>query len=208
MDGVLADSEPLHFEAARRILARHGVIYTAADNEAFVGTTAMQMYGTLRARHGLGVSAAELAAAYASELLVLIPGQVQPMAGVPEVPRRLRAAGFRLALGSSTEGTVIRATLASLGVAELFETVVAGPDVARSKPAPDIFLECARRLGVPPAACLVIEDSRNGVLAAKAAGMACAAVPCPSTPPQDLSAATYHLPSLHALPGLLLAGAG
>jgi HAD superfamily hydrolase (TIGR01509 family) len=208
MDGVLADSEPLHFEAARRLLARHGVAYTAADNQEFVGVTARQTYATLRARHGLDVSAEDLATAYAAELLAIIPGRVRPMAGVPEVPRRLRAAGFRLGLGSSTEGAVIQVTLASLGVAELFDAVVAGPEVARSKPAPDIFLECARRLGVPPSACLVIEDSRHGVLAAQAAGMPCVAIPCPATAPQDLSAATYHLPSLHALGALLLADTG
>jgi HAD superfamily hydrolase (TIGR01509 family) len=208
MDGVLADSEPLHFAAARRVLARHGVTYTAADNQEFVGVTALKTYATLRARHGLEVSADDLARAYAAELLEVIPGQVQPMAGVPEVPRRLRAAGFRLGLASSTEGEVIQVTLASLGVVELFEVVVSGPEVARSKPAPDIFLECARRLGLPPTACLVIEDSKNGTLAARAAGMPCVAIPCPATQPQDLSAATYHLPSLGALPALLLPDAG
>ena len=203
MDGVLVDSEPLHFEAARLVLARHGVCFTEAENQEFLGVTAHETYATLRARHGLAVPEDQLVDAYAAELIRLIPTQVRPMAGVPEVLERLRAAGFRLGLASSAERVVISATLAGLGVADLFEVVVAGTDVGRGKPAPDIFLQCARRLGVPASACFVIEDSRNGVLAARAAGMRCAAIPCSATAEHDLSAATCRLPSLLALPGLL-----
>jgi HAD superfamily hydrolase (TIGR01509 family) len=205
MDGVLADSEPLHFEAARRVLARHGVCFTEAENQEFLGVTARETYATLCARHGLAVPADQLVHAYASELIRVIPTQIRPMAGVPEVLATLRAAGFHLSLASSAERAVISTTLVGLGVTDLFEVVVAGPDVGRGKPAPDIFLECARRLGLPAAACLVIEDSRNGVLAARAAGMPCAVIPCPATAHQDLTAANYRLPSLLALPAFLAA---
>jgi beta-phosphoglucomutase-like phosphatase (HAD superfamily) len=75
--------------------------------------------------------------------------------------------------------------------------------VGRGKPAPDIFLETARRLGLLPGHCVVVEDSRNGVLAARAAGMASVAVPCASTARQDFSAATAHLSDLLALPAWL-----
>jgi len=130
-----------------------------------------------------------------------------PMPGIPAVPRALAARGYRLAVASSSALEVIRATVDVLGIATLFETLVSGLDVGRGKPAPDVFLETARRLGLPPRACLAVEDSRNGVLAAKAAGMACAAIPCPATRHEDFSAADYRfgaltdlLPALGAAP--------
>src|SRR5262249_59183392 len=95
---------------------------------------------------------------------------------------------------------VIETTLTTLGVRALFEAVVSGVEVAHGKPAPDVFLEAARRLGVPPDACLVIEDSQRGVQAARAAGMRCVAIPCRETRRHDFSAATLVLP---ALPDLL-----
>ncbi len=208
MDGVLIDSEPLHFEATRRVLADHGVPYSATDNEEFLGVTASQTYATLRSRHQLAVAERDLIQAYSEELLRVIPDRAQPMAGVPEVLEKLRAAGLRLALASSAEPEVIQATLAGLRVSGFFDVVVSGAEVERGKPAPDIFLEAARRLGVPPGACLVVEDSRNGVLAARAAGMRCVAIPCPTTASQDLSPATARLGSLLALPAYLVGPGG
>jgi beta-phosphoglucomutase-like phosphatase (HAD superfamily) len=85
----------------------------------------------------------------------------------------------------------------------VFEALVSGDEVPRGKPAPDVFLMAARRLGVEPAACLVVEDSRNGVLAGKAAGMVVAAVPCPATSHEDFGPADFVLPGLEGLPKLL-----
>jgi HAD superfamily hydrolase (TIGR01509 family) len=122
------------------------------------------------------------------------------MPGVPEVLHRVRAAGYRLALASSAEMAVIEANLGALAIGGLFEAVVSGAQVPRGKPAPDVFLAAAARLGVPAEACLVIEDSRNGLLAAKAAGMRCAVVPCAYTRHQDFREADHRLA---ALPDLL-----
>src|SRR5262249_48969068 len=90
-------------------------------------------------------------------------------------------------------------TLTALGVRALFEAVVSGVEVARGKPAPDVFLEAAKRLGVPAGACLVIEDSERGVQAARAAGMRCVAIPCGETRHHALSAASWGLPALPEL---------
>jgi HAD superfamily hydrolase (TIGR01509 family) len=204
MDGVLVDSEPLHFEAARRILAGHGVPYTDADNRQFFGLTAAEAFRILRARHALAADASALAQQYAHEVVTLIEAHALPMPGVPDVLQRLHGAGFRLALASSSDPVVIAATLRRLGVAALFETVVSGADVTRGKPAPDIFVEAARRLGVPAEACLVIEDSRNGVLAAKAAAMACVAIPCRATAHEDFSEAALQVANLVELAAALL----
>jgi HAD superfamily hydrolase (TIGR01509 family) len=208
MDGVLVDSEPLAMEAMRRVMARHGVRYTEADNEEFLGRTTPETCRVLRARHGIAAGEAELARHYLDLRIALTRAAPPAMPGVPAVLERLRAAGYRLALASSAEPEAVAATVEALGIAHLLEAVVSGDQVPRGKPAPDIFLAAARRLGVAPGRCLVVEDTRNGLLAAKAAGMACAVVPCSFTRGQDFREADVRvgaLPDLLALP--LLAGA-
>ena len=121
------------------------------------------------------------------------------MPGVPAVPLELRRRGYRLALASSSRPSLIAATLAAIGVEHVFEVVVSATEVGRGKPAPDIFLEAARRLGVLPDRCLVVEDSYNGVCAALAAGMRCVAIPCETTRHQNFSRATARLASLPEL---------
>jgi HAD superfamily hydrolase (TIGR01509 family) len=200
MDGVLVDSEPLAMEAMRQVMARHGIRYTEADNQEFIGCTTIEECRILKARYGLGAEARELTRQYIDMLLPLIRWRPRPMPGVPGVLVELRRAGQRMALASSAEPELIAANLAALDIERVFDAVVSGVEVERGKPAPDIFLEAARRLGVPPGGCLVIEDSRNGLLAAKAAGMTCGVVPCASTRQQDFSEADHRL---HALSDVL-----
>ena len=206
MDGILVDSEPLNFEALRRVLARYGVTYTEADNEPFVGVTDLEHFRALRHLHRLEPVESELIWEYTDVLLRLIQERTAPMPGIPEVLHALGRAGYPLAVASSSTPEVIAATLGVLGVGQLFKAVVSGAEVARGKPAPDVFLEAARRLRVPPAECLVVEDSRNGVLAAKAAEMRCVAIPCRATRHQDLAEADARLGGLEEL--LALVGAG
>ncbi|MGH7373269.1 MAG: HAD family hydrolase [Candidatus Rokuibacteriota bacterium] len=203
MDGVLVDSEPFGFEALRRVMARHGLPYTEQENAEFLGRTTLESCRTLKARHGLPESAETLADWYIEGMLELIGRAPIPMPGVPEVLQRIRASGYRMALASSAEPRLIEANLAALSLRSLFEAVVSGTQVPRGKPAPDVFLAAAERLGVAPADCLVIEDSRNGLLAAKAAGMRCAVVPCSHTRHQDFREADHRLGALPELLALL-----
>ncbi len=200
MDGVLVDSEPFGFEALRRVMARYGLGYSEEENAEFLGRTTLESCRTLRARHALPDAVEALADFYIQEMLEQIGKGPIPMPGVPEVLVRLRAAGYPLALASSAEVRVIHANLTALALAPLFEAVVSGTQVARGKPAPDVFVAAAERLAVAPEGCLVVEDSRNGLLAAKAAGMRCAIVPCAHTRHQDFREADHHLA---ALPDLL-----
>lgn len=200
MDGVLVDSEPMHVDAMRELLRPYGIAYTDRENEEFFGFTDPEVFRVLRERHGLEPDARELTRRRAQLLVRLTRERTVPMPGVPDVPRRLGRLGYRLAVASSSALEVIEATLDVLGLAPVFETLVSGLEVGRGKPAPDVFLETARRLGLPPGACLVVEDSRNGLLAAKAAGMACASVPCPATRHEDFAEADFRL---GALPELL-----
>jgi HAD superfamily hydrolase (TIGR01509 family) len=206
MDGVLVDSEPLHLEAARRLLATYGVSYSQEDNAEFIGFTDLEIFTILKARHGLAPSTGELARQFAAELIALLTLKAVPMPGVPAVLVWLRQAGYRLALASSSTPEVIAATLRALRIDEHFSTVVSSVEVGRGKPAPDVFLAAASRLGLPPTRCLVVEDSRNGVLAAKRAGMACVAVPCAATRHQSFVEADQVLGSLEELVPLLPGG--
>jgi len=203
MDGVLVDSEPFGFEALRRVMARYGVSYAEEENAELLGRTTLDSCRILKARHRLPDSEETLADWYVEGMLEQIARGPIPMAGVPEVLRRVRAAGYRMALASSAELRVIDANLAALALRPLFEAVVSGTQVARGKPAPDVFLAAAERLGVPPAACLVVEDSRNGLLAAKAAGMRCAVVPCAQTRHQEFGEADHRIAALPELLALL-----
>lgn len=189
MDGVLIDSEPLHFEATRVVLERHGIPYTEAVHGEFLGMAFRDAYRTLQARHGSAVDAAEVSRQRMDALVPVIQQRAVPMDGVPEALESLRRAGYRVALASSSSPEMIRVKLDVLGLTSRFEVAISGLDVARGKPAPDVFVEAARRLGVAPERCLAIEDSRHGMLAARAAGMCCVVVPCAATRDQDFTEA-------------------
>lgn len=203
MDGVLMDSEPLHLRATRFVLGDRARSFTERDNLAFVGATDPEMFRVLRVLFDLDTSTAELVSRKREHLIALVRAEGRPLPGVPEIPLRLRETGLRLGLVSASARPVIDAVLRAVELDDAFETVVSGDEVARGKPAPDGFLMAARRLATDPARCLVVEDSRNGVLAGKAAGMTVAAVPGPTTKGQDFSPADLILPSLEALPKLL-----
>jgi HAD superfamily hydrolase (TIGR01509 family) len=203
MDGVLVDSEPFGFEALRRVMARHGLPYEETENAEFLGRTTLESCRILKARHRLPESEETLAAWYLEGMLEQIGQGPIPMPGVPEVLERVHASGYRMALASSAELRIIDANLTALALGPLFEAVISGTQVARGKPAPDVFLAAAERLGVAPGGCLVVEDSRNGLLAAKAAGMRCAVVPCAHTRHQDFGEADHRLGALDELLPLL-----
>jgi HAD superfamily hydrolase (TIGR01509 family) len=200
MDGVLADSEPLHQDVIRGLLAEYGVDWRPGDHDPTVGLTSVEGFAVICALHPLPHDPRRLDELYTERVLPVLRERVTPMPGVPDVPRALVARGVRLAVASSSSPAVIDATLMALGVRPLFQTTVSGVEVARGKPAPDVFLEAAKRLGVAPDACVVVEDSERGVRAARAAGMRCVAIPCGETRHHDFTHATV---VLSALPELL-----
>jgi len=203
MDGVLIDSEPIHFEAMRALLAGHGVTLRPVHEASFVGCTDREVFRVVKGHYALAPSEADLAAEWIARVVELLGRPLVPLPGVPDVLHLLRRAGARLALASSSAPAIIAATLRGLALSETFEFVVSGHDVRAGKPAPDIFLEAARRLDVPPDECLVIEDSFNGLTAAIAAGMRCIVVPCASTVGHDFRGATACLQRLKDLPRYL-----
>jgi len=172
MDGVLIDSEPLHFEVLRRVLGHDGVQLSGAENEEFIGTTSAAMFATLIARHALPRSVSEYVALYDAAVLEVLrrPHKAQP--GVEHLLGYLRQSSIRLGVASSSNRSWIDATLRSLQLTDAFEAIISGDEVSRGKPDPSIYTLAAQRLGIAPERCLAIEDAPNGVESARRAGMA------------------------------------
>ncbi len=201
MDGVLVDTEPWWRDVRIAFAEARGRTWTDADNRACMGVNTREWATIMRERLGIDESLEQieatvlgaLVARYASEPTVAIPGAAANV-------RRV-ASAVPVALASGAHRSLIDAALAVLGLTDVFGAVVPADEVARGKPAPDVFLEAARRLGVAPAACLVVEDSGNGVRAGKAAGMRVALIPNHHTPPdgETVAAADAVLASLDDL---------
>jgi HAD superfamily hydrolase (TIGR01509 family) len=159
-----------------------------------------------RERSHIAEAVATLVAAHTQARLEEIAAGVDAIDDAVQLAQRLHVSGMRLAIASSSTRAVIDALLRALGVDDIFAVRISGEDpaVQQSKPAPDVYLAAAARLGVEPAACLAIEDSGPGVRAAKQAGMTCIAVPNRWTADQDFGEADVVLESLQYFPLLVL----
>jgi HAD superfamily hydrolase (TIGR01509 family) len=181
MDGVLIDSEPLHYEVLNTVLGRDELHLSRAENEEFIGTTSEVMFATLIERYHLPRSVGEYIAWYDQTLLAALAQPREPRPGVLGMMRYACQKGIRLGIASSSRRLWIDATLLALGLAGAFNAIVSGDDVPRSKPDPAIYRLAAARLDVPPSRCLAIEDSPNGVQSARDAGMSVLGVRTPYT---------------------------
>jgi HAD superfamily hydrolase (TIGR01509 family) len=180
MDGVLLDSEPLHLRALNEVLAPLGYQATAAENQEFFGLTSEECWRVIMRRYALPGQLDDYLVQYDEAVLHALRQPIAPTPGVPALIASLRGQGFGLALASASKRAWVDATLSALGLADAFDLVLSGDDVARGKPSPDLFLLAARRLGVAPDRCIVIEDSPNGLIAAKRAAMVAIALRTPS----------------------------
>ena len=191
MDGVLIDSEPLHCQATNDILAPLGYMLSTERFKRFCGSKVTYVWETLCAELSLKQPPLELAAQKTARYLEILQtsADLVPIAGVREFLAELRAREMRLAVASSSPLSVVETSLKAIGITDLFAAIVSGDHITNGKPAPDIFLYAAGRLNTPPANCIVVEDAANGVMAAKAAGIKCAAYINPHSGNQDLSLA-------------------
>lgn len=177
MDGVLTDSEPLINAAAVAMFHERGVPVQPDDFLPFVGTGENRYIGGVAEKHGVTLDI-EAAKRRTYEIyLDFVPTRLRAFPGAVELVRTCRHAGLKVAVASSADLVKIEANLNQIGLPPReWEAIVSAEDVTHRKPAPDIFLAAARKLGVSPEACVVIEDAVNGVQAAKTAGMRCIAV--------------------------------
>ncbi len=180
---MLVDSEIWWDEVRARFAADHGRRWTRDDQAAVMGANSGAWARIMRERLDLPLPAAAIERAIVDGVVARYAHEGAPrIEGAVEAVRRI-AAGWRVAIASSAHAEVIAAALESTGLTDTFEVVISSDEVAHGKPAPDVYLEVARRLAVAPASALVVEDSRNGVLAARAAGMTVVLVPNASVPP-------------------------
>lgn len=177
MDGVLADSEPLICAAAMEMFRQKGVTVCEKDFLPFIGAGENRYIGGVAEQYGVTLDITEAKAKTYAIYLDMVPTRLKTFPGAVEFVKACRAAGRRCAVASSADRIKVDANLRKIGLPpEAWDTVLSAEDVERRKPHPDIFLKAARRVGVSPAHCTVIEDAVNGIAAAKAAGMRCIAV--------------------------------
>lgn len=192
MDGVLVDSQPYHFKADIDTMAEYGVIKGQKFYESFAGTLTADRMRTLKEMFGLDVPVEEMTIKRENMILDIMGKEdIKPVSGIPEFLRSIKEKGLTTAVASSSDYKLINLILDRLKIAQYFDSVTSGSDVKRGKPSPDVFLLAAERIGIEPAECLVVEDSENGVKAAKAAGMKALGYINPTSGKQDLSLADF-----------------
>ncbi len=207
-DGVIADSEHLHFSLFQRVLSGIGVPLSQKDYlEKYLAMDDKGCFRAVLAAHGRSPSGGEIQALIetksvlykktAAENLVILPGVVEFVMAVSQK--------FPLAMASGALRDEVRLVINAAGIAHYFDAVVAAEDVARGKPAPDAYLKAVEELNkihpklhIKPEECLVVEDSKHGLLSARAAGMKCVAVTT-SYAAEELAAADRVVPVLTAV---------
>lgn len=182
LDGVVVDTEEVWDRERRSYVDGHGGTWTEQATRTMQGMSSAEWAAYLRdelgARGEVGEISAVVAAGVVAEIereLPLLPGAIRAI--------NMLANAFPLALASSANREVIDAVLDSAGITARFGATVSSEEVPRGKPAPDVYLEAARRLGVDPARCATVEDSSNGLRSAHAAGMLVIATPNHAFPP-------------------------
>lgn len=182
LDGVLVDSEHLWDEVREGLARERGGRWSERAQSEMMGMSSIEWSGYMHDVVGLPESPEAINAEVVRRMEARYVEHLPLVDGAVEAVTRL-AGSFRLGLASSSNRPLIDAVLAGSGLSGRFEVTVSSEEVARGKPAPDVFLDAARRLGVAPTVCAAIEDSGNGIRAASAAGMHVIAIPNRRYPP-------------------------
>lgn len=191
MDGVIIDSEPFFLKAENDLLKRYGHDVPLEFHYQFQGTTHDYMWQAMKDEYKLEQTVPNLVeeANVLREQLIEEEG-LKAIPGVLNLIKKLSQTDIPLAVASSSPMKDIEKTIKTFDLENIFTYLVSGESVDESKPAPDIFLDAADHLNVKPENCVVIEDSKNGVLAGRNAGMKVIGFYNQNFPPQDLSKAT------------------
>jgi len=193
LDGVLVTTDELHYRAWQQLADEEGIPFDRRINERLRGVSRMDSLAILLERAGRSYDELERVALaerknvrYRELLRTLTPADVLP--GAREMLAELKRRGIRVAVASSSRNA--RTILDRVGLTgSLFDAIVDGNDITRSKPDPEVFLLAARRLGLAPAECLVVEDAAAGIEAGRRAGMHVFGIGTPETLPDAPRAA-------------------
>ena len=200
LDGLLANTEPIWSKSTQLLLSRRGKTFDPALKPRFMGRHPLEVAGLLAAHYGLQQNAADLL----EERLVILrqlyaERPIAAMPGALALVKALGQAAVPLAVASGSPLFLVQTVLERLELSESFAVQLGSDQVERGKPHPDLFLLAADRLGVAPPTCVVLEDAPAGVDAARAAGMAVAAVPSKDVPRDQVAHADLVLGSLEAV---------
>jgi HAD superfamily hydrolase (TIGR01509 family) len=200
LDGLLIDSESVWDEARREYVAEHAGTWREDATRAMMGMASIEWSRYVRDQLGVDRPPETISEEVAQRVSDLYREHLPLLPGAREAVQRL-AARWPLGLATSSNREVIDLVLELAGLASAFRATVSSEEVGRGKPAPDVYLEVARRLGVSAESCAATEDSQNGILSASAAGMRVIAVPNSEFPPgaEAMEAAALVLDSLDQL---------
>lgn len=171
MDGVLIDSQPMHYAIEKKILSSLGHPVDDAFLKEYTGWGETAFWTEMKKYFHLKETPNELKMMKRHDYTELLSENVKPNPKLAGFLSGLKEKGIQIAVASSSNRDWVRITLEGLGIQHMFDAIVCGSDVERGKPFPDVFLEAAKRLGVNPSECIVLEDSPAGIQAANRAGI-------------------------------------
>ena len=184
LDGVLIQTEEIWDDVRESYAGERGARYDEEAQRAMMGMSSLEWSLYMHEELGVPDEPEDISAEVVRRMEARYRERLPLIAGAREAVERL-AARWPLGVASSSNRPLIDAVLELSGLAPSFRATASSEEVERGKPSPDVYLECARRLGVRAAACAAIEDSHSGIRSATAAGMRVLAIPNPSYPPDD-----------------------
>jgi HAD superfamily hydrolase (TIGR01509 family) len=201
MDGVIVDSEQVYQEIERQMYDDLGIPVTPEEQRMFIGSAERSMWQYMKDKYQMDAETDFLVKEERARLMsqLDLPGCIPLMPGIRELLEALVHDGIPALVASSSSREIIEKVLRVNDIRHFFKDITGGDDVLHSKPAPDIFLKTALKAGTAPGRCLVIEDSENGIRAARAAGMKVIALLNHYSGGLDLSEATRIIHALHEL---------
>lgn len=183
LDGTLVDSEPNYYASDKKFLQEYGIDFTEEMATKYIGIGSQDMLQDIKAKFNLDDSLESLLAKKNQYYFDLAKNNTIVFPEMRKFLQLLKENHFPMAIASGSSLEIIEMIAETTKITSYFDLMLSAEEVQNGKPAPDIFLETAKRLGIAPRNCLVLEDSKYGVEAAKSADMYCLSVPFPTTPP-------------------------
>ena len=205
MDGVLVDSEPFNIEIEKRQFGLNHLSISEEEHHQYMGVATDVMWREIAKRQSLSLPVETLIEQNKTESIHYFTElkEIPVMPGLVDLLEKLTLKNFPIAVASSSFPEIIELILQRTGLRKHFQVVVSSQEAGKSKPEPDVFLLAAKQLGINPQDCMVIEDSANGIKAAKAAGMRCIAFEGPGANPANQKQADAVIKSFDQLYNML-----
>ena len=197
MDGVLVDSEPIHFAGRRATLLRYGIKTTDEELANYTGILSETFLIDISKKRDVDIPIAEACEFVKSDFKKVLENyDLKPIDGIPELLKTLHSRNISMAIASSSSPELIDTFVTRLGIKQYFKAFISGQQVEKSKPAPDIYLAAAKAVETLPTDCVVLEDSHNGIVAGHYAHCYCIGFRSPHSGNQDLSLANVIVNSI------------